>query len=372
MDDLAARNGVKHAVLAVEDEQGSFRWAAARGNADPDGTPMGIDTPFNLASIDKLLTACVVLRLYEAGTLGLEQPIAAYLPRTLIDGIHRYRGVDYVDSIRVRHLLAHTSGLADCFEDPPRDGRSLLERLFLDGDRAWSRTELMEILRGRLTPRFAPQPLDAKRQRAHYSNSNYELLHAIIESVTGQTIAQAFEHHVFRPLQLTRTFVFGHTNPIESTPAPATIWCDDRPLVLPRALACFPCVYSTLSDSLTIMRAIARGRLFLRPETAAAMVQRWNRFGFSLRPAALRRPGWPIEYGLGIMRFRLPRLFAPINPVPAVIGHSGSIGSWLFHCPGLELYLAGTVDQTSAGAVPYRVVPPILRLFASAQSGKAA
>ena len=69
----------------------------------------------------------------------------------------------------------------------------------------------------------------------------------------------------------------------------------------------------------------------------------------------------PIEYGLGIMRFRLPRLFTGMRRMPAVIGHTGSTGAWLFYCEELDLLLAGTVDQATAGAIPYRVVPKLLR-----------
>jgi hypothetical protein len=38
-----------------------------------------------------------------------------------------------------------------------------------------------------------------------------------------------------------------------------------------------------------------------------------------------------------------------IYPAPAVIGHTGSTGSWLFQCPQLDLLLSGTVDQATAG-----------------------
>ena len=104
------------------------------------------------------------------------------------------------------------------------------------------------------------------------------------------------------------------------------------------------------------------------------MQKRWNRFGVPLDQAALQLPSWPIEYGLGIMRFhdpvlkflqRIPRKLAPIYAAPAVIGHTGSTGSWLFHCPSMKVMLSGTVDQANAGALPYRLVPKILRIIDS-------
>jgi D-alanyl-D-alanine carboxypeptidase len=61
------------------------------------------------------------------------------------------------------------------------------------------------------------------------------------------------------------------------------------------------------------------------------------------------------------MRFRLPRVLAPLRAVPEVVGHSGSVGAWLFHCAERDLFLCGTVDQTSGAAVPFGIMPGILR-----------
>ena len=52
--------------------------------------------------------------------------------------------------------------------------------------------------------------------------------------------------------------------------------------------------------------------------------------------------------------------------VPELIGHSGSTGSWLFRCPQLDLFLSGTVDQATAGAVPFRFLPRLLRVVGKA------
>jgi D-alanyl-D-alanine carboxypeptidase len=120
---------------------------------------------------------------------------------------------------------------------------------------------------------------------------------------------------------------------------------------------------ATAEDALAFLRALTRGEVFDDPATLALMQERWNRFCLSLDPAALRTPGWPIEYGLGMMRFRLPRLFTPFRPMPAVVGHTGSSGSWLFHSPLLDLLLVGTVDEASSGAGPFRFVPRLLKVL---------
>ena len=72
-------------------------------------------------------------------------------------------------------------------------------------------------------------------------------------------------------------------------------------------------------------------------------------------------PGWPIEYGLGIMRFRPPRALNAGRRAPVLIGHTGTTGSWAVHSPEAGVYLAGTFDNPSAAAAPYRFVPALIR-----------
>lgn len=79
------------------------------------------------------------------------------------------------------------------------------------------------------------------------------------------------------------------------------------------------------------------------------MRERWNRIMF------------PLRYGLGMMRFRLSRALSPAYPVPEMVGHSGSTGSWLFHCPELAVTLTGTLDQASSPALPFRFLPRVVR-----------
>ena len=115
---------------------------------------------------------------------------------------------------------------------------------------------------------------------------------------------------------------------------------------------------STADESFAFARALFGGRLF---ETLDLMLSGWRRFGFPRDSAAMRAPSWPIDYTLGVMRFRLPRLLNAMQPMPTLYGHTGSSGSWLFHAPERGLYLAGTVDEVSSAAVPYRLVPALLR-----------
>lgn len=361
---LVTRQGLPHAVLVVERGDGAWRWVGAEGQARPGGAPMSPATPFFIASIDKVFTASAVMQLVERGLVALEARLVDYLPPGRLAGLHRLDGVDHTAAITVRHLLSHTSGLADYLEDRPRGGRSLVERLLEEGDREVSDDEALALVRGRLRPHFPPQPLAAAgRPRIRYSDTNYLLLILLVEAVTGETWPTLFHERFVRPLGLHHTWMAGLTTPLEPTVEPAAVWAGDRPVTLPLALRSLRSVYSTAGDLIAFLRSLVSGRLFDEASTVRTMQRPWLRFGLPLDRAALRAPSWPIEYGLGLMRFRLPRWLTPLGPVPAVIGHTGSTGSWLFHCPERDLWLAGTVDQATAGAVPFGLSARVLQLI---------
>src|SRR5690606_33760507 len=71
-------------------------------------------------------------------------------------------------------------------------------------------------------------------------------------------------------------------------------------------------------------------------------------------------PFFPVDYGLGVMRYAPPRWMSPGFRLPAVVVHSGSTATWLFHCPDLAVVIAGTFDVAQP-ALPFRFVPRILR-----------
>ena len=58
-----------------------------------------------------------------------------------------------------------------------------------------------------------------------------------------------------------------------------------------------------------------------------------------------------------------------VRYVPALVGHAGSSGSWLFHCPELDLLLAGTVDQAAFPSLPYKLLPRLLWTIRGHRSG---
>jgi D-alanyl-D-alanine carboxypeptidase len=359
---LAGRRAIPHAVLEVQRGDGTVVFSGAAGVADESGRPMTAATPWFIASIDKTMTATVVLQLHEEGALDIDDRLVDHLPADVVAGIHTLKRVDHVPSITLRHLLGHGSGLADWLEDRPRAGKAFVDELEERGDRPLELLEAVDLVR-RMTPHFAPRPVQRGGQRIRYSSTNYMLLNAIIEARTSKALHEAWRERLFAPLGMRHTWLGGWHEPLEPTPPAADLHFGPSPLRLDGLLKSIHSVYSTGPDLIRFLRAVISGRAFRDPATGALMTGAFNRFGFPTDRAALRNPGWPIEYGLGIKRFEIPRWLPPFRRTPAVIGHTGSTGSWLFHCPELDLSLAGTVDQGTAGAVPYRLVPKVLELL---------
>jgi D-alanyl-D-alanine carboxypeptidase len=174
--------------------------AVSVGVVDVGGVPFGsvrqrgaaesaltIDTPFRMASVSKTVTATVVLGLVDDGLLSLEdRPLAALLDR---------RGVpcdiDGLSDVRVRDLLAHTSGF--------------------DARREWFFDEVVDDTED-LLGRFCSKGLRASPGASYrYSNFNYLLLGWLIEDVTGTTYAAAVDSLLLEPNDLD-SFVFHTTS----------------------------------------------------------------------------------------------------------------------------------------------------------------
>jgi CubicO group peptidase (beta-lactamase class C family) len=355
---------MKQAIVAVESGDQSFRWVGAVGEMSTGGQVVE-GTPFFIASIDKLYNATVAMMLSETGRLDLDDPIVTYLPSAITRGLHQHCGTDYSEKITVRNLLSHTSGLADWLEDYPKSGPSLIERVLHEGDRALTLEELAAQVRDQLTPHFPPQDLSKKRPKARYSDTNFMLIIAIIEAVTGRPLHEVHERMLYKPLELRHTFSPGFSQPLDPTSTPMDLRAKGQPLSIPLLIRSIRGIYSTATDTVAFLRRLMRDEVFQSPATLASMQGRWYGFGFPLDRAALRSPSWPIAYGLGMMRFRLPRVFTPTAPMPAVLGHTGSTGCWLFYCSAWDVLLAGSVDEVTAGAVPYRTVPKILNILRS-------
>jgi D-alanyl-D-alanine carboxypeptidase len=355
LDRTVARRGIHHAMFAVAAGDGTRRWSGAAGMADAAGTPLRPDTPFFIASITKRFIATLVLQASERGELDLDNAIVDHLPADVTHRLHVFKGVDHTPAITIRHLLSHTSGLPDYFDKPKTGGSSLYRQLAAGHDRAWTFDDVVRMTREEHTPYFAPQDLTAARQRARYSDTGFQLLIAIVERAAGQGFAALLSDRILTPLGLEHTWLPGRSRPAAPTVAPALVCSKDRPIEVPKMLQSCNDLCSTTGDLLAFQRALIAGELFERPATTALLTERSN----------LLRNMIPNRYGLGTWIFRVSRLVGPGRRPVTLVGHAGATGTWLFHCPELDLHLAGTIDQTTflARSAPFRLMTRILRAW---------
>lgn len=352
LQNLAGRRGIHHANAAVISGDGQRRWSAASGPGGAGSRALGPDTPFFTASITKRFVITLVLQAHERGELDLAAPISRYLPAEMIAGLHVLGGVDRTPAVTVRHLASHTSGLPDHF-DKRRGGPSRHERLASGQDVAWTFEDTLRVTREQQRPHFAPQDLAAARQKARYSDTGFQLLIRILREVTGHSFADLLTERITGPLGLEHTWPAGHRPPGPGAVAPSPLHAKQRRVEVPSLLESSNDLFSTTGDLLTFQRALLNGGLFRAPGSLELLTERSNR----LRNAPVLR------YGLGTMTFRVGRHMSLKRRPVTLIGHSGATGSWLFHCPELDLHLAGTVDQADAQALPFRFLPQILRAW---------
>ena len=342
------RNGPS-TVLAIESLDGTFTWSSGIGPASA-REPSTIDatSPYFAASITKLYVAVLTLQLCADGLIDLDTPLVEVVPHDLT-GLHVIDGIDRTGELTVGQALAHTTGLPNYLEDTVRGGSSLLVEA-LTADRRWGLDEVIDRSRTVLRPQFAP----GHRNRAHYSDTNYQLLGAAIEHVTSQPINTVLGERIGEPLGLSATRLFDPDR--DDIDAVATLFHGRdqlrHPLLLGSAGADGGLV-TTAAESLVFLRALVTGALL--PMADVETMQ-----------ATWRRIFLPFRYGMGIMRFGLPRVFTGFRNL-TMIGHSGASGALLFFVPAQGLLVAGTVNQLEPRSDSFRLATRALALVASAR-----
>jgi CubicO group peptidase (beta-lactamase class C family) len=138
-------------------------------------------TPFQIASLSKELTAIAVMQLIQAGDLELDATVHSYVDWFGSEGSETAR-------ITVRDLLAHSSGWTE------RDG--LLNRAQPGHD-----ADAIE----QNVRRLAETPLSHPIGEFQYSNANYDVLGYLVAVVSGQTYEAYMAEHVFAPLAMHHT-----------------------------------------------------------------------------------------------------------------------------------------------------------------------
>ncbi len=154
------------------------------GFRDPENTqPLTEDSIFQLASVTKQFTAAAVMLAVRQGLLGLDDEITMYFPEIPYPGV------------TVRHLLSHTGGVPDYFDDA-----DWFIKRWEEEKRVPSNDEILRFLREtKAKPYFAPG------EGLHYSNTGYNLLALLVERRSGVPFEDFLRQNIFEPAGMSNT-----------------------------------------------------------------------------------------------------------------------------------------------------------------------
>lgn len=272
------------AVLVARD--GRILFQGGYGLADVEGkTPITPETKFRIGSVTKQFTAAAILRLAEEGKLALTDSLAKYFPE-----------LPNAQTITLRHLLTHTSGLHGYTEKPgfhagvtkPITPANLIASLRAD------------------PPDFPPGT------NFRYSNSGYFVLGEIVAKVSGQSLADYLRIAFFEPLAMKDTAIFMNAAPPSGVARGYTIGDGKATLSMDWDMSWAGGaggLYSTVGDLLHWNEALHGGRV-LKPESLQAMTT----------PHPLPPGANGLNYAFGLTVSQVSRL--------PVISHSGGLQGW--------------------------------------------
>jgi CubicO group peptidase (beta-lactamase class C family) len=225
-------------------------------------------TRFRIGSVTKPFTAILILKLQEEGVLAVTDPICKYLTPCPPQWA----------PLTIHHLLSHTSGIQN-----------------LNADEDMLVREAQPATRDEVFARFRDAPLRfPPGEKFEYSNSNYHVLAAIVENVTGQTLGDALAQRVLGPAGMTDSFMGSASAPTERVaigyrPSDDGTLKPDAPAD-PAWLSAAGGVFSTAEDLLRLGEALKDERLL----TEASKTLMWTPiqgdygYGWSLpKPAAM-------------------------------------------------------------------------------------
>lgn len=168
------------AVVVVKDGAVVYRGGFGSANLEY-GIPITPSTVFDIASVSKQFAGLAIAMLVEEGRVSLDADIREYLPDM----------PDFGNTVTVRHLVHHTSGLRDWTAALPIAGWRFEDVISFE--------DILDMVRHQRDLNFEPGA------EYSYSNTGYNLLAEIVTRVTGVPFPEWMRTNVFEPLGMTRT-----------------------------------------------------------------------------------------------------------------------------------------------------------------------
>jgi CubicO group peptidase (beta-lactamase class C family) len=271
--------------VVVVRQAGAVVFNEAYGYATPRWqVPNTVDTRFDTASITKLFTSVAVLQQVGLDRLDLDASIHRYVDLS---------GTTISSAVSLRHLLTHTSGIAD---DADEDAGEVYADLFVDIP-CYTIMETVDFL-----PQFAHKPALAKPGfQARYCNVSYVLAGLALERIVGESYRSYVTREIFERAGMTEAGFFDRR---DSVPRVAEGWdlvdgtwrsniFSYPPIGSPDGGA-----HASAKDLLIFLDAVRSGQLltpklteeFLTPQVARDEQVRFG-FGLEFRRSTLYKEG---------------------------------------------------------------------------------
>ncbi|MEU0935350.1 serine hydrolase domain-containing protein [Embleya sp. NPDC005971] len=175
--------GAPGAMTRIDDGRTVHRQTAGVRDTTS-GAGMDTNARFRIGSVTKTFSTVVLMQLVGSGAVDLDAPVDRYLPGVLPDA-----------RITVRHLLTHKSGLWDYSNDMFARTVPGFEAV---RNKVFGLRELIDL--------STAHPATAVPGSTYqYSNTNFVVVGALIEKVTGRSVRQEYERRIIRPLHLRDT-----------------------------------------------------------------------------------------------------------------------------------------------------------------------
>lgn len=262
-------------------------------------------TPLHAASIGKIATAAIAMQLVDEGALTLETTVQAVLgpqPGLLLG------------DATLLHLLTHTSGAADYYDGRVERGPRFQQLVTSEPDRVWSPDDLLDFSRAN------QRPVGRPGERFLYSDTGYTLAGLMIERAGGAPLHELLRARIVEPLGMAGSWLM-HSTP-GAHPAIAPFWIgrvETSTFASVSAGWAGGGIAAPADDLLRLIRGLRSG--LVSNGALAEMSRIRNRV----------RPG--LHYGAGLMEVRFEGFSPLLRGMPRLLGHSGSLGTHLYHDP---------------------------------------
>jgi CubicO group peptidase (beta-lactamase class C family) len=221
---LVDKKEMAGAVVAIA-RKGKVAMFEAFGESEAgSGKPMKPDAIVRIYSMTKPITTVAAMLLVEEGKIGLDDPVAKYLPEFKDRRVHTGMGdatVPAKHEMTVRDLMRHTSGLTyGIFGNSPVDQLYKKAGVFAPGDNL----QTMMTKLGGIPLLYEPTT------HWHYSVST-DVLGRVVEVASGKPLDEFFATRIFKPLDMKDSGFFVPEDKVDRLAANHGIDAKDKKLV---------------------------------------------------------------------------------------------------------------------------------------------